>query len=1109
MRQSLRLTLLCILLAAFVLACVPALAAGRYSLAFWREIGSHENAMNHSIFVWVWDQNGFPKPGVKVYTTWDVLLGTTDTDGRLEVPMDVANAAYDMKCVDTLGSESDVAPVMTTRRWPNWGHYSYELGFVYKPDRNTPGSFDTSLNGTLNTSTSYDNDAPHTKSLAYYSTNYTSADSDTYNLSSWVVSHGQTFVATGDRVAAVQFHGAIGENYALSWTAEILEGGPNGARVAGPKSIPVRQPILWVLPFGFSEAPVVPGQTYYLKITRSGGLNCFVTGNNYPSGSYHLNGTPMSAMDLQGFVCCMSVGSASVGTLQGTVTSGGSGAGGAVVTLSPGDYTQETQPDGSFAFTTLPPGSYTVTAWKPCHTRGVSAPQTVAAGSVTSVTVDISPLANLLTNPGFESGTAGSAVASPWVSFGDGLTVYSSLNWAIPSHSGSRYAGSVASWGAKNGGAYQRVAALTGAQYAASGYIYSDSWSGGDRQNEYPGNCRGRIGIDPAGGVNPSAAGVVWSDWNTSFNRYGPSSVKAVAASPYITVFLHYSQNTSYEWNKSAFDDICVAEDQSLQDMQITSGPTVQSITATSAQITWTTSAASDSVVEFGETAAYGQSATGAGGVTSHSVLVSGLSAGRTYHARASSGAAGYNRVYSGDVEFTTASAPTILITSGPASSGITQTGAAISWTTDVPSDSRVEYGLNTSYGQSAVSSAAVTSHALALGPLLPGQTYHYRVVSSATGFASAVSGDFTFDTLPEPGVLRNPGFESQEAYWTRYGRFDDAGDNGIQGPGWYFSFNPRSGVNYAGSAASYDAKSGGFYQRVPVVQGRFYRFCAYSQTYVAGGDAANANNRVGIDPAGGTDSGSSSIVWSPRSTSGGWQQICVCARASSSYITVYLDAQQILPLEWNINAFDDCTLTEVPGGTVAEMKAYPDSAEVAIADAVVTAAFSMANYLEDPSRASGIRVVNTALPHGAAAVVCGILGTSGGERYLAASSVVQTGFVGVPEALGMTNSHVGGEDWLYDSATGAGQRGATGGAGLNNVGLLVRTWGRVLSAGNGYLTITDGSCAGLKVDASLLSAPAGAGDFVIVTGIVRIEAAEGGYAPVIVPRSDTDQIVL
>ena len=212
-------------------------------------------------------------------------------------------------------------------------------------------------------------------------------------------------------------------------------------------------------------------------------------------------------------------------------------------------------------------------------------------------------------------------------------------------------------------------------------------------------------------------------------------------------------------------------------------------------------------------------------------------------------------------------------------------------------------------FAVTAVSSAAVTSHALALGPLLPGQTYHYRVVSSATGFASAVSGDFTFDTLPEPGVLRNPGFESQEAYWTRYGRFDDAGDNGIQGPGWYFSFNPRSGVNYAGSAASYDAKSGGFYQRVPVVQGRFYRFCAYSQTYVAGGDAANANNRVGIDPAGGTDSGSSSIVWSPRSTSGGWQQICVCARASSSYITVYLDAQQILPLEWNINAFDDCSI--------------------------------------------------------------------------------------------------------------------------------------------------------------------------------------------------------
>ena len=60
-----------------------------------------------------------------------------------------------------------------------------------------------------------------------------------------------------------------------------------------------------------------------------------------------------------------------------------------------------------------------------------------------------------------------------------------------------------------------------------------------------------------------------------------------------------------------------------------------------------------------------------------------------------------------------------------------------------------------------------------------------------------------------------------------------------------------------------------------------------------------------------------------------------------------------------------------------------------------------------------------------------------------------------------------------------------------------------------GSLTVTDGSGAGLNVDTTMLSAPAGVGDFVIVTGIVRIEAAAGGFAAFIQPRSDGDLLVL
>lgn len=74
--------------------------------------------------------------------------------------------------------------------------------------------------------------------------------------------------------------------------------------------------------------------------------------------------------------------------------------------------------------------------------------------------------------------------------------------------------------------------------------------------------------------------------------------------------------------------------------------------------------------------------------------------------------------------------------------------GAAFSWTTDVYSDTKVEYGLTASYGASVSDATPNVSHAATLTGLLPSTHYFYRVTShfAAAGVTDAVVTG-TFDT--------------------------------------------------------------------------------------------------------------------------------------------------------------------------------------------------------------------------------------------------------------------------------------------------------------------------------------------------------------------------
>lgn len=97
-----------------------------------------------------------------------------------------------------------------------------------------------------------------------------------------------------------------------------------------------------------------------------------------------------------------------------------------------------------------------------------------------------------------------------------------------------------------------------------------------------------------------------------------------------------------------------------------------------------------------------------------------------------------------------TTSQPPVI--SGLAAGGVTSSAAVVTWTTDQPADSKVDYGTTTGYGSTTpVDATPVTSHTVMISGLAPGTTYHVRAVSANTAGQSTSSADLTFRTAAAP----------------------------------------------------------------------------------------------------------------------------------------------------------------------------------------------------------------------------------------------------------------------------------------------------------------------------------------------------------------------
>jgi len=99
---------------------------------------------------------------------------------------------------------------------------------------------------------------------------------------------------------------------------------------------------------------------------------------------------------------------------------------------------------------------------------------------------------------------------------------------------------------------------------------------------------------------------------------------------------------------------------------------------------------------------------------------------------------------------------------------------AQITWTTDEPADSLVEYGLTALYGAQVSDPSLSTNHVATLVNLTPDTTYHFHVISTDASGNYIESADMQFNTSavtpPPPSVLQSDEFNSSTldtSVWT------------------------------------------------------------------------------------------------------------------------------------------------------------------------------------------------------------------------------------------------------------------------------------------------------------------------------------------------------
>jgi len=193
--------------------------------------------------------------------------------------------------------------------------------------------------------------------------------------------------------------------------------------------------------------------------------------------------------------------------------------------------------------------------------------------------------------------------------------------------------------------------------------------------------------------------------------------------------------------------------------------------------------------------------------------------------------------------------------------------------------------------------------------------------------------------------------------------------------------------------------------------------------------------------------------------------------------------------------------LQEAP--SISAAKLMPSGSLVALRGKVVTAAFAGYFYAEEADRSNAVKVISGVTAHvGDIVDITGVVGTCDGERQITTGSVTAMGVASEPlRPLGIRGDMLGG-------ASIGSTPGITGASGANNIGLLVKSWGKVSSVAGDYFYITTRPGTSVKVKSGALIEPA-SDKLVAVVGISTCEVTSGAICRAILPRQQTDIVVL
>lgn len=253
---------------------------------------------------------------------------------------------------------------------------------------------------------------------------------------------------------------------------------------------------------------------------------------------------------------------------------------------------------------------------------------------------------------------------------------------------------------------------------------------------------------------------------------------------------------------------------------------------------------------------------------------------------------------------------------------------------------------------------------------------------------------------------------------------------------------------------------------------------------------------------------------------------VSVDARSSDNYALIdsmgqFVSGESFSESGWTRHGYWNSDIEYVQAATSGAAKSVADAITVQIGNVVnplvVTVppgVFDDRFYVEQPDRSSGIAAQygpsgGLALNEGDRVWLTGKAGDIYGERALLLVSAYKVDHVDPLGALGFAVPKLGGGPFGL-------QEGITGASGLNNIGLLVRTWGKVTGVENveppalpTWFTIDDGSGINLKCKLPEGVTAPDVNAFVQVKGISSCERVGADLHRLLLVRRDEDIVRL